>query len=248
MTSGQRPSSSIFPPTDWSLVGRTQPATATDPSIAARALDSLCRAYWRPLYTLARGSGLPSADAQDAVQDFFARALHAHLFERADPNRGSLRSLLASSFKNSLIDRNKRKQAAKRTPSGGWSRFDFDEAEIDWAKQYSDGCASSPDVAYEREWARSLLTAAYEQTSARYAAEGRSDLFTCLAPEALDTRAIAGKEYPTMSPGARRVAMHRLRKRYGEALREIVAATLPPGGDVDAELRALAISFGAVRP
>ncbi len=42
-----------------------------------------------------------------------------------------------------------------------------------------------------------------------------------------------------MSAGARRVAVHRLRKRFGEALREVVAETLPEGGDVDAELREL---------
>lgn len=231
-----------FPATSWSLVRRARGAKgAADDREAGEALEALCRAYWRPLYALARGRGLPRADAQDAVQDFFATALRRDFFARADAARGTLRSFMATAFKRSLIDRAERAGAAKRTPRGGWSDGEFADAEAEWARSAAAG-AQAPDAAFERQWARELVAKAEARTAERYAAEGKAGVFGELRAEALGALSVeagAAAADAGRSDGARRVAVFRLRKRFGEALRAVVAETLPEGADADEELRAL---------
>ena len=236
-----------FPATSWSLVRRARAGgTTAEERAAGAALDSLCRAYWRPLYAYARGGGLARADAQDAVQEFFAVALRRELFQRADAERGKLRNFLLTAFKRVLADRAAREAAARRNPEGGWAEGDFEAAEAEWARTAAaTAAAPGPDAGFERQWARELLAQALARTEARYEKEGKREVFEVLRGEALDEaegRSDGGRktgEQEAMSPGARRVAVHRLRKRFGEALREVVAETLPEGGDVDAELKEL---------
>ena len=230
-----------FPATSWTLVRR---ARGADEAVAAAALDALCRAYWRPLYAFARGQGLARADAQDAVQDFFATALRRDLFQRAEETQGKLRSFLLTAFKRVLLDRAAQAVAARRSPEGGWAEGDFEAAEAEWARTAAGGGGGAgPDAAFERQWARELIARASARTEARYAAEGKAELFAELKGEALEQGegggAQGGRSGAGLSAGARRVAVHRLRKRFGEALRATVAETLPEGADVEAELRAL---------
>lgn len=236
-----------FPATSWSLVRRVREG---DGRAAGEALDALCRAYWRPLYAYARGGGLARADAQDAVQEFFATALRRELFQRADAERGKLRNFLLMAFKRVLLDRAAQASAARRSPEGGWAEGEFEAAEAEWARTAATG--AGPDAAFERQWARELLARALARTEARYVAEGKAGLFAVLKGEALEEGAgdqngrateARAAEVPDrevkLSAGARRVAVHRLRKRFTEALRGVVAETLPEGADVEAELRAL---------
>jgi DNA-directed RNA polymerase specialized sigma24 family protein len=261
-----------FPATSWSLVRRVREggASAADERAAGEALDVLCRAYWRPLYAYARGRGLGRADAQDAVQEFFAAALRRDFFARAEAGRGKLRSFLLTAFQRVLIDRAERERAEKRTPPGGWAEGDFEAAEAEWARTGAGGGGVgeaggmgepggagnvSPDVAFERQWARELIARAVGRVAERYAKEGKAGVFAELRAEALGESDAGGEERQSdggrkdeegragarrsRGDGARRVAVFRLRKRFGEALRAVVAETLPEGGDVEAELRAL---------
>jgi RNA polymerase sigma-70 factor (ECF subfamily) len=224
-----------FPVTSWTLVRR---ARGVDERATGEALDALCRAYWRPLYAYARGRGLARADAQDAVQEFFVTALRRELFAWADEEQGKLRSFLLTAFQRVLLDRAEKAGAARRRPEGGWAEGDFDAAEAEWARSAEAG-AAGPDAAFERQWARELIARATERVAARYAAEGKGALFGELRAEALE----GAGERGGAGAGARRVAVHRLRKRFGEELRSVVADTLAEGGDVEAELRALGASL-----
>ena len=240
-----------FPATSWTLVRR---ARSGDERAQGEALEALCRAYWRPLYAYARGRGLARADAQDAVQDFFATALRRELFQRAEETAGKLRSFLLTALKHHLQDRAAKEGAARRRPEGGWADIDFETAEAEWARSASGAAGAGPDSAYERQWARALLAEAMARVEARYAAEGKREVFATLKAEALEEAEGAGGSVTEekaggaeMSAGARRVAVHRLRKRFAEALREAVAGTLPEGGDVDAELRELGAALAEGR-
>ena len=246
------------PATSWSLVRRARAGgTAAEERAAGAALDALCRAYWRPLYAYARGGGLARADAQDAVQEFFAAALRRELFQRAEAEHGKLRSFLLTAFKRVLADRAAREMAARRNPEGGWAEGDFEAAEAEWARTAAGvtlgGAGAGSEAGFERQWARELLAQALARTEARYAKEGKREVFEALRGEALEESEMRERENDRgqndrgrkgggaeeMSAGARRVAVHRLRKRFGEALRAVVAETLPEGGDVEAELREL---------
>ena len=206
------------------------------------ALDALCRAYWRPLYAYARGRGQARADAQDAVQEFFAVALRRELFQRAEAEQGKLRSFLLTAFKRVLADRAAREMAARRNPEGGWAEGDFEAAEAAWARTSLGGGGAGPEAGFERQWARELLAQALARTEARYLKEGKAHHREALKGAALDEGSVEGGgagKVEGLSDGARRVAVHRLRKRFGEALRAVVAETLPEGADVEAELREL---------
>ena len=50
-------------------------AARGDSPEAAAALDQLCRTYWYPLYANVRRRGYSPEDAQDLIQEFFARLL-----------------------------------------------------------------------------------------------------------------------------------------------------------------------------
>ena len=56
------PRSPVFVTTRWSVVLAAQEKASPD---SAPALDTLCRAYWFPLYAYVRGSGHSPHDAQD---------------------------------------------------------------------------------------------------------------------------------------------------------------------------------------
>lgn len=226
-----------FPPTSWTLVRQCRGA---DERTVGAALDQLCRTYWRPLYAYVRGRRLAPADAEDAVQEFFATALRRELFQRAEAGQGKLRSFLLTAMKHHLIDRAAREGAARRRPEGGWADIDFSQAEAEWLRVAESGAA--PDAAYERQWAKALIAQAMVRLEARYAAEGKREVFEALKGEALEEKD-GGVGGTTLSAGARRVAVHRLRKRFSEALRIVVADTLPADGDVETELRELATAL-----
>ncbi len=226
-----------FPPTSWTLVRQSR---GGDERAVGAALDQLCRTYWRPLYAYARGRRLARADAEDAVQEFFATALRRELFQRAEAGEGKLRSFLLTAMKHHLIDRAAKEGAARRKPEGGWADIDFSQAEAEWLRVAESGAA--PDAAYERQWAKALIAQAMVRLEARYAAEGKHEVFAVLKGEALEETDGEGGE-TALSAGARRVAVHRLRKRFSEALHAVVADTLPADGDVEAELRELAVAL-----
>jgi RNA polymerase sigma-70 factor (ECF subfamily) len=245
MSSGAQDTVWGFPATSWTLVRRAR--EGGDERAAGAALDALCRAYWRPLYAYARGRGLARADAQDAVQEFFAVALRRELFGRADAERGRLRSFLLTAFKRVLLDRVEHAAAERRRPEGGWAEGDFEAAEAEWARMGGGATGiAGPDAAFERQWARELVAQARRRLANRYAAEGKAELFRELETEALDGEMSSAGE-PRSRDGARRVALHRLRKRFAEELRKVVADTLPEGGDVEAELRELGAALAEGR-
>ena len=103
-----------------------------------------------------------------------------------------------------------------------------------------------PDRAFDREWAVALLERVVIRLRDECIAEGWAGQFAHLkifltsgkgASSHAEAAALLG-----MEEGAVRVAVHRLRKRYRQLLRDEVAQTLAEGADVDAEMAAL---FGA---
>ncbi|MBI5091715.1 MAG: sigma-70 family RNA polymerase sigma factor [Candidatus Hydrogenedentes bacterium] len=71
-----------FVSTHWTVV---LSACAPGSPHAAAALESLCRAYWYPLYAYVRRRGHTTADAQDLTQEFFAQLLEHNWIARGCP-------------------------------------------------------------------------------------------------------------------------------------------------------------------
>jgi len=232
-----------FLTTRWSLVAR-----AGSGSVDAReALESLCASYWYPLYAFARRRGLDHHAAQDAVQGFFARLIEKHDLQSADQARGRFRSFLLAGLSNFLANLWDRERAEKR--GGSLARLTIDEAAAE--KRYAVELAvqGSPESCFEREWAREVLARSLASLEAEWDRAGKRELFARLKPfltaEATAAAQAAIASDLSKTENAVRIALHRMRKRFGELLRLEVADTVADSGDVEAELEDLLRALGS---
>lgn len=224
-----------FPSTHWSLVLSSWGATEA----SARALEHLCSIYWRPLYVFLRRQGSSSADAQDLVQGFLQRLLKRGDLEHTRPEKGRFRSYLITGLRNYAIKQVRQEKARKR--GGGAIRLALD-AELAEQLGLADLSASTPEAAFDRQWARILLGRALDRLRAEHVARGKEAMFDTLVPllEGADEDAygvIATRL--NMRRGAVAVAVYRLRGRLRELLRAEVAQTVGSRAEADAELREL---------
>ncbi len=227
-----------FATTRWSQVI----AAGADQSEDSReALARLCESYWYPLYAYVRRWGYDADQAQDLTQEFFARLLEKHYLRAADPSRGRFRSFLLASLKHFLSNERDRELAVKRGGRTTVIPLEFENAEGRYSREPPDH--ETPEKVYERRWALTLL----ERTLARLRGEsdtaGKSAVFSRLEGHLTgEQETLPYAELATalgMSEGAVKVAVHRLRRRFGALLREEIAETVSDPGQVDDEIREL---------
>lgn len=234
-----------FPTTRWSRVARAGDPGGAD---ARDALGELCAAYWYPIYVLVRRLGQGEADAVDLTQAYFARLLEKPVLAAADQTRGRFRAFLRADcgfFLNGCRDRD---QAQKRGGGRPSLSIDARDAEGRYLVEPADGLTA--ERLFDRAWALTLLGRALDRLAASYAASGRGPLFEKLqgvlisGSRTVSCAEIAGQF--DMTEAAVQQAASRLRKRYREALREEIAATLddPSSAAVESEIRDLFDALG----
>jgi RNA polymerase sigma-70 factor (ECF subfamily) len=246
MTSGCDSSNTpgdVFATTHWTVV---LAAGKRHTQQSDRALEQLCKTYWFPLYAYVRRRGYTKEDAEDLVQAFFTRFLAKNYLAGLSAERGRFRAFLLASLKHFLINEWKKSQRLKR--GGGESMLSLDWQTADTKFQVAATNEPSPDKTFDREWALALLAKVIDRLQLECAADGKAKLF-----EQLKMFLTAGKEESAqrdaagalgMEEGAVRVAIHRLRKRYRQLLRDEIAHTLSDPAMVDEEMRALFGAFG----
>jgi RNA polymerase sigma-70 factor (ECF subfamily) len=226
-----------FPATCWSLVRQA----GDGPSSASQAaLETLCGAYWPPLYAYLRRTGHDPDAAKDLVQGYLARLLERNDLAAVAPGRGGFRSYLLAGLRNFLVSEIRRESAQKR--GGGAEVISID------AQAAESGCGAvldgdlTPDQAFDRRWAETILLRAIEALRGEYLARRKGELFERLRPAlsgaVAEDSAALGRELG-MTPGAITVAVHRLRLRLRELVRLEVAQTVESAGLVDEEMRNL---------
>ena len=213
---------------------------------ARRALTDLVRQYWYPLYAFARRRGSTVEDAQDLTQSFLADLMASpEFFHAADPQRGKFRAFLITAFKH-FVGRAKERQEAMRR--GGQHtilslNLDFDDGESRY--QYEPADHQTPERLFDRRWAITLLVTVLQRLENEYDAKGKADFFqSCrgwltLAPDANAEPQQQLADQLGMTHGGLRVAVHRLKKRFREILREEVRQTVEHESDIDAEIQSL---------
>lgn len=216
---------------------------ATD-TAARAALDELCRLYWFPIYAFARRRGHDEHTAKDLAQGFFLQLIDRNSIAQADANRGKFRSFLLACFKNHLAGDYEKQSAAKR--GGGIVHLDWDTADAERRLDSTDQPQATPEQLYLRHWATTVLEVATEQLRRSYEARGKTRLVEVLIPMLTGADAGIGAAATALelSEGATRVALHRLRRRFGEILRATVAETVSDPAEVDTELRELLALVG----
>ena len=227
--------STEFDSTRWSVV------LSAGQRGSPQALATLCETYWYPLYAYVRRRVKRVQDAQDLTQAFFARLLEKDLLQVADPQRGRFRAFLLTSLKNFLANEWDKLRAQKRGGGKNLLSLDFDSGESRYGLEAVDN--ETPEAIYDRQWAMVLLELVLQRLRDEMTAEGKEKLFGSLQPY-VTGKPKAGTyaelaEQLQMASGAIKVAVHRLRKRYRQILKEEISQTLEDPSDVDEEIQDL---------
>jgi RNA polymerase sigma factor (sigma-70 family) len=232
------PGRGVFATTHWSVVVE---AGQSDSPKASQAMAQLCQTYWYPLYAYVRRKGYQAPDAQDLTQEFFARLLARNYVTGADRSRGKFRSYLLGTLEHFLAKEWRRTHAEKR--GGGRAAFSLDETDAESRYLLEPAHDLTPAKIFDRRWATTLLDEAMACLAKECQADQKEDLFEAVKPFLSgDSAGVSYAEMArslNMTEGALKVAVHRLRQRYGEWVRAEIAQTVADPKEVDQELHYL---------
>jgi RNA polymerase sigma factor (sigma-70 family) len=224
-----------FDTTNWSVILE---ATTGDSTAARAALATLCEIYWPPVYAFIRRKGHSAADAEDLTQTYFARFLEKRYLKDFRPEAGRFRTFLRASVGHFLANEWDRERALKR--GGGQVLLSLDVTAAEERVRLEPADHLTPETLFERQWAAAMLARCLDRLREEHDGPDSRARYEKIKPHLVagDT---TGYERLASDLGtteaAARVAVHRLRKRFGAVLREEVARTVADPSDVDAELR-----------
>jgi len=233
-----RASQSLFATTHWSVVLAAGGQTSRQ---SVDALERLCRTYWYPLYAFVRRKGYAVPEAEDLTQEFFARLLRHNFPQGITPRGGKFRSYLLTSLQHFLTNEWLRDHAQKR--GAGVPVISLQELNAEDRYQREPTDHTTPETLFDRQWATVLLARVRERLRLEYESQNKAiyyeHLHHCL------TGAESIIPYQTLarqldcSESAIKMAVHRMRKRYGELLRLEISQTVVGPSEVDEEIRTL---------
>ncbi len=143
------------------------------------ALRDLCEAYYAPVVAYLRCRMRDEDQARESAHAFFATLLQSGggTIHGADQNQGRFRSYLLGAVKHYLAHQ---WQAARRQKRGGG------QADLPLDEHLSDVLADAgeitPDAAFDRQWAITVLSRSLDTLQAECTAEGRTAFFDAAKP------------------------------------------------------------------
>jgi RNA polymerase sigma-70 factor (ECF subfamily) len=225
------------PPTLWDQISLAGKSSSPEQE---EALARFCEAYRYPLYAFARRSGQSLEEAEDLTQGFFLHLLEDRVLSKVKRNGGRFRSFLLTSFTNYCRNVWAGKAAGKR--GGGQRLISLDDtAEVRYAQEPTDHL--TPETLYDLGWALLVQEQAFARLLEEYRKAGNERLFSCVQgflPGATEAISYAqASEKLGMTDEALRMAVSRLRRKFGQLLREEIAVPGTPREEIDEELRYL---------
>ena len=231
-----------FATTHWSIVRSAGHQSTPD---AAAALETLCQAYWFPLYAFVRQQGHREAEAQDLTQAFFVTLLERDDLRHLTPQKGRFRSFLLASLKHFLLNEWDRRKAQKRGGGRMILSLDFATAESRLNVELIDRV--TPQSVFERQWAVTLLDRVRTHLREEFMASNRTEqfdvLYIYLTGDSSGLSYAEAAERLNMTEAAVKMAVHRLRRRFHDAIRREIAQTVATQEDVDDEIHTLMAAF-----
>jgi RNA polymerase sigma-70 factor (ECF subfamily) len=233
-----RAHNAAFVTTHWSVVLAAREGNS---AAAQVALAELCETYWYAIYAYVRRRGHMPENAADLTQGFFARFLQKNFLGDLTPGTGRFRSFLLACCQHFLANEWDKVQTLKRGAGKTLLSLDDDSAEDRYKFEPVDHM--TPEIMYDRRWACTVLEQVLDQLRDDFAKSERAELFdeikVFLSPDQ------AGSSYAEvglrtgLKESAVKVAVHRMRRRYGELLRAEIAKTVADPHDVQDEVRHL---------
>ncbi len=230
---------SSFRDTRWTLVSRSR---GSEPEARA-ALSELCEAYYAPVVAFLRREGRDEDAARDLAHDFFAKLLVGDAIKGADPLRGKFRTYLLAALKHFAADQRDRALAAKRGGGVAHMVIDSNAGPTGSGLQIEDVGMALPDAAFDRQWALTVLARALNTLSTEMQDSGKTDAFQKLKPFLSgdgDTPPISEVASEMgVTEDALKMAIHRIRKRFRDAVKKEISQTVTEPGSVDEEMQSL---------
>ena len=156
---------------------------------------------------------------------------------------GRFRSYLLGAVKNFLSHQRVAEQRWKR--GGKVMHVSLDDEE---AAQVADAGNLSPDAAYDRQWALTLLGHAMDALRAECKKQGREEFFELVQPwltgSASHGDQVSLAERCGMTPAAFKMAIQRMKHRFRQCVKEQVAGTLTDPSDLAQEMESLFAALG----
>jgi RNA polymerase sigma-70 factor (ECF subfamily) len=232
-----------FPTTTWSTI---LTARDRDRTGFQQAIEKLCRIYWYPVYAYARRQGHSKEDAEDLTQEFFSRMIEKQFLQAVSEDRGRFRWFLLTALKRFLANEWNRERAKKRGGGLMFLSLEFIGAEGRYLKEPMH--EMTPEKIFHRGWSLTILQRALGRLREEHAELGDGldfDMFktylTGEAPRGYYSRLAADIG---MTEGAVRVAVHRMRRRFGDLLRAEIREIVASEQEVDDEIRFLFEAVG----
>lgn len=230
------PTDGVFAPTRWTLVLQARGRTPE----ARLALSELCEAYYQPVFRFLRHEGREEDEARELAQEFFRRILQRGEIT-ADPARGRFRSYLLGAVKHFLADQ--RKHALREKRGSGQAPVSLDADEGPDAAPVEPIEAAPPDAWFDRHWALTVMERGLAAVQREWEEAGKADQFEQLkhwlvGDGATHSQAETARRLGWSETGVK-VAVHRLRKRFREAIRSEIRQTIGAEADLEGELRYL---------
>lgn len=230
--------SPVFTTTHWSIV---LTAGGRESQQADEALEKLCRAYWYPIYIFLRRTGWTQHDAEDLTQAFFECVLERDYLHAVDRTKGKFRSFLLAMLRHFIANHRRDARAQKR---GGQVRLiSFEDESMDEKHLGPAFADTSAEQSFERQWAMTLLEQVVTRLREEYRSTSKAALFDEL--KIFLTGDKRAKSYGELAvrlnttEAALKMAVSRMRRRYGELLRAEIESTVSSREEADEEMRAL---------
>lgn len=235
MSHEPRPPAS-FLTTRWTQVHQAR----ADSDEGRQALADLCAAYYEPVLAFLRAHLRDPDAASDTAHAFFAQLLAGRGIAQAEPAHGRFRSYLLGAVKHFLSHQREGAQTLKR--GGGTPPLSLD-ADSTSARSIPDARQISPDAAFDRQWALSMIAQAMQALRAECTAAGKTAHFEALKPWLMGDAAhgdqAAFADSCGLTPSALKMAIQRLRQQFRQCIHTQIASTLDDPSMVQEEMRVL---------
>src|SRR6186997_2559323 len=245
-------SANAFCTTHWTQVLAARGESAE----AKHALRDLCEAYYGPVEVFVGRYRAGRDDARDLTQEFFARLLAGNSLKGVERTQGRFRTYLLGAVEHFLSDHIDRTLAGKRgsgqsplslQASPGHHRSERQEHTL---LDVADPHGFPPDAFFDRHWALAIVEKAMSALQSESQDRGETQRFEVLRqwliPAEDGAMAAEAARSLDMTDGAFKVAVHRLRKRFRELVKDQIASSVdgPEAlqGELDYLIQALTAS------
>ena len=208
------------------------------------ALADLCDAYYEPVVAYLRSVFRDTDAAREMSHSFFAEMLAGGTIHSADPERGRFRFYLLGAVKHFVAHHREAETRLKRGRGIAPLSLEVDSP----ALNVQEDPRLSPEAAFDRQWAVTVLERAMATLAAECRAQGKPDLVDQLRPWLLGESGYgdqsAAAEAMGLSLSAMKATVHRMRVRFRQCVKAEIAGTLRDESAVADEMRSLFAALG----